>query len=97
MFGPVARPPRVPWINPERRTSLILAAVLAALVLIGAGFGIGYAVAPSGDHHGDYYRYGPMMRDGYGPGKLLPRMQRPNLPYPGNPVPTAATPSPTSS
>jgi hypothetical protein len=56
IFAPVPRAPRVPWVNPARRGNVIAAAVIAAVVLIGAGIGIGYAVAPSDrDHH----RMGP--------------------------------------
>lgn len=56
-FAPVARPPRVPWVNPARRTQLVGWSVVAALLLIGAGFGIGYAVGGSDDDH-------------YGPGRM---------------------------
>jgi hypothetical protein len=38
-------------VNPDRRGHVIGAAIIAALLVLGAGFGIGYAAAPSGDHH----------------------------------------------
>src|SRR4051812_41285549 len=52
-FAPVMRPPRVPWVNPDRRSHILGAGVLGGLVVLAAGFGIGYAAAPSG--HGDHH------------------------------------------
>jgi hypothetical protein len=101
-FAPVAREPRVPWVNPERRSHILGAGILAGLVLLAAGFGIGYGVAPSGHgRHGDMR----MERGGYFPGRMLPG---PGGQFPGNgqrrlpgaPAPTSpavpATPTPTS-
>jgi hypothetical protein len=91
--APFAPVPRVPWINPQRRGQLIGAAVVAALVLLGAGFGIGYAAAPSGPDHGVRIERGV-------PGKLLgPYGRHPNRPFPGAPKlrpSTVPTPTPSS-
>lgn len=67
-FAPV---PRVPWVNPDRRGHLAATGVAAAVLLLAAGFGIGYAAAPD---HGNHYRHVRMH-----PGMLR---QAPNL-YPG--------------
>jgi hypothetical protein len=65
VFAPVPRAPRVPWVNPARRSHVVGAAVIGTVVALGAGFGIGFAVAPSdNDHHRPY----DMYRNGYGPG-----------------------------
>jgi hypothetical protein len=104
VFAPVPRPPRTPWINPARRGHIVGAAIIAALVLIAGGFGIGYAAAPSGDRHDNPYRmyrggYGPMMGDPMGGRFVGPGMRgnRNNpFPAPGAPA-TPATPTPSSS
>jgi hypothetical protein len=94
-FTPVPRAPRVPWFNPQRKAAIVGGGVAAALVLLGAGFGIGYAVAPSGHHD----RYGPAYRSGFGPemhGRYLPdRLPRGEFPFPRGPqhMPTPTTPS----
>jgi hypothetical protein len=87
-------------VNPERRSHILGAGILAGLVLLAAGFGIGYGVAPSGHgRHGDMR----MERGGYFPGRMLPGGQFPGngqRRLPGAPVPTSpavpATPTPTS-
>ncbi len=94
------RPPRVPWVNPDRRLHLTGAAIVAGLILLGGGFGIGWAASSGGDHHQDFRGHygdlrGPgMMRGGYPgqlPGGQLPRRQFPNP----NPPATGAAPSAT--
>lgn len=68
-FAPLPRAPRVPWVNPARRGHVVGAAIVGALIALGAGFGIGFAVAGSGDGgHGHMYRNGyyPDMRDHMG-------------------------------
>src|SRR4051812_15376608 len=98
-FAPVMRPPRVPWVNPDRRSHILGAGVLGGLVVLAAGFGIGYAVAPSGHHD-----RGPELRierggGAYFPGRMVPGPAG-QFPGPGNrprrlpaPVPSAATPT----
>jgi len=99
-----------PWVNPAKRTNAIIGSLIAALVLLGAGFVVGVHV---GRHHdrNDGFRVergvqgygwmpdsGPMMRrDGriyYAPGGV-------GLMQPGGPgapgAPTAPTPSPAKS
>jgi hypothetical protein len=71
-FVPVSRAPRVPWVNPVRRTHVVVAAVAGALIFGGAGVAVGYAIAPDG-HHGATFRNGPVIGpDGeqlpFGPG-----------------------------
>ncbi|MDT4912553.1 MAG: hypothetical protein QOC66_1681, partial [Pseudonocardiales bacterium] len=84
-FAPVVREPRVPWINPDRRSHLLGAALIGALLVLGAGFGIGYAVAPS-----DHDRNGPQRFERGGPnfqgppGQLAPGRQRGQFPGGGN-------------
>jgi hypothetical protein len=110
-FAAVPRPPRVPWVNPDRRPHVIGSAIVAALVLLGAGFGIGYAAAPS-----DHGRYGPQHmqpgmqfqpgQGGIAPGRIGkfpgPGKQRPggpgNAPFPASSTPVApSTPAAPSS
>jgi hypothetical protein len=104
VFQPVPRAPRVPWVNPDRRSQVVGSSIIAALVLLGAGFGIGYA--SSSDGHGDsgparMERGGgfpPGLREGrvgHFPGGQLPgNHQRGMYPLPATAVP--ATPAPTS-
>jgi hypothetical protein len=69
----VPQTPKAPWVNPDRKRHLLAAAIIAALVLVGAGFGIGYAAAPSGDHGDRIHRgYFPGERIGVAPGGRLP-------------------------
>ena len=86
--------PRVPWVNPQRRSQLALGAVVAGLVLLGAGFGIGYAAAPSGPDHGVM-----RIQGGYPPRLVGPYGRLPNRQFPGGPrrpAPSrASTPTPT--
>jgi hypothetical protein len=92
-FAPVPRPPRMPWINPARRAHVAGASVVAALALLGAGVGIGWAAAPGGHREAPY-------RMEFRPGYYLPGMggylpHRFHWPVPPAPVP-AGTPSPTT-
>jgi hypothetical protein len=104
-FAPVPRPPRVPWLNPARRTQFAGSAIVAAVLLIGAGFGIGYAVGGSKDDDG----HGMMDRGRYmlpydmrgelrlGPnGYPMPRLSKLPLISPST-VTVTVTPSPASS
>jgi hypothetical protein len=60
-FAPVYK---APWINPGKRTSFVIAAVVAAVVLLGCGFVAGAAVA----HHRDGNRIVRFERGGqFGP------------------------------
>ncbi|MFN2562984.1 MAG: hypothetical protein ABR571_17035 [Jatrophihabitans sp.] len=69
-------------MNPDRRTHILGAGILGGLVVLAAGFGIGYAVAPSGHHE-----RGPMMRfergGAYFPGHMVPGPAG-QFPAPGN-------------
>jgi hypothetical protein len=89
----------VPWTNPDRRAHIIGSSVIAGLVLLGAGFGIGYA-SSSGDHG----RPGPRLERGGGfpPGLRNGQVGRyPIGPLPANrgrgnhPLPGATAVSPT--
>jgi hypothetical protein len=99
-FQPVYRPPRAPWVNPARRSHLVGAAVVAGLVLLAAGFGIGYAAAPSGHNgpqrieRGGGYLPGQGQLRG-GPGGQFPgngQRQGPGFPRQG-PTSVPATPA----
>jgi hypothetical protein len=107
VFAPVPRAPRVPWVNPARRGNVIAAAVIAAVAFIGAGIGIGYAIAPSDRDHHERYRMGPgiyMVPGEYGgqgyypmPGKLRPGKRMGNFPNgPGTPAPAVPSGSSTN-
>ena len=99
-FAAIPRAPRVPWINPARRGHVTATAIGAALVVLLAGIGIGWAVTPT--HH--RYRFVPAFRfmpGGYFPGELrnpygYPRFPKypPTYPTPTS-VPTAPAPSST--
>ncbi len=81
IFQAIPRPPRVPWVNPDRRSHVIGSSVIAGLVLLGAGFGIGYA--SSSDSHD---RSGPVRLQrggGFPPGLRDGRM----MPFPGHQLP----------
>jgi hypothetical protein len=102
-FAAVPRPPRVPWVNPARKTQLAGWAVVASVLLIAAGFGIGYAVAGSDDHHrrpGMMYPARHMPYDMHGrlrpaPNHYpMPRMS--HGPLVGPTVTVTVTPSPAS-
>jgi hypothetical protein len=98
-FAPVTRAPRVPWVNPARRAHVVGVAAASALVLLGAGIGIGWAAG--GDGPGGHGGYPMQLRPAYYPGGPgapgLPGRGRlkHQFPLPGQ-LPTAATPSPTS-
>jgi hypothetical protein len=97
-LAPVARAPRVLWVNPARRSHVAGTAAIAGLVLLGAGFGIGWAASDGGhDHGGPGYRLqigpanfpnGPLR--GHFPGQV------PYRPLPRQAPTAPATPSPTS-
>ena len=88
-----------PWLNPAKRTKTLVAALVAAVVLLAAGFAIGVGV---GDHHGR--RGGAQIeRGGYGwiPNNGGPVLRRGGVLYgpgqngvrPGNLIPRQATTS----
>jgi hypothetical protein len=83
-FAPV---PREPWVNPSRRGQLASIGLVAALVCLGAGIGIGVAI--SGDDHRDRGRQPIVMLPGrgYGPGPAIygPRGRFGWWPVPGHP------------
>src|SRR5690348_12855477 len=58
---------REPWLNPAKRTSVILIGAAAAVVLLALGFLLGLGLAGGGHRHG--LRMGPGM---YGRGMLGP-------------------------
>jgi hypothetical protein len=91
----------VPWVNPDRRFHVIGSSVIAGLVLLGAGFGIGYASSSGGHGPGPVRMergggFPPGLRDGRVgrfPGGQLPG----NRPRGANPLPgaTSVAPAPT--
>lgn len=90
--------PREPWVNPARRRGVLVGAVVAALVLFGGGFGIGYAVAPGGHDEGPF-RGGYLVPGRVGRLGLLPGGLREPGRYPpfGSPSASPSTPSPSPS
>jgi hypothetical protein len=64
-FAPVPRRPRLPWINPARRGLITAVGVVTALVLFGAGIGVGVAIGDDGHHRNGP---GPFQRVGDGQG-----------------------------
>jgi hypothetical protein len=85
-------------VNPDRRAQVIGAAAAGALILLGSGIGIGWAVSGNGHHRGGVYRM--ELRPGYfpgGPGGAMTRRFPHGFPgqrqIPRAPVPT---PSPTA-
>ena len=98
-FAPIPRPPKSPWIAPQRKGAVIGISVAAALVLLLAG-GVIDRVAFDNDHPARSVEFGgPGPRYLPGP-QLKPRM--PQLPGQGNrnhprPQPSSVpTPSETS-
>ena len=53
---------REPWVNPRKRAPLATVAAVAALVLLGAGIGIGAAAVGGNDYSHGWMRY---ERNGY--------------------------------
>jgi hypothetical protein len=109
-FAPVARPPRAPWINPERRWHVASTAIGAAVVALAVGFGIGVAAGDGRDRGDHRMERGYYMGPGGGMGvpgeRHFPRNgQLPGYPggpgntqLPGNPgQPSAAPTSPSAS
>lgn len=96
-FAPV---PREPWINPGRRTQVAGVGLIAALAMLGAGIGIGFAV--SGNDHPDRPRDMLIMprHFGYGPAVYGPRGDVGVWPMPGGPYDNgggSASPAPAPS
>jgi hypothetical protein len=92
-FAPIPRPPRTPWIAPQRKGAVIAISIVAALALLGAGVGIGAAAFGATDNHGPvrFERPGPYGGQGF-PG--FPNGPRHRTPAPR---PTTPTPSPSPS
>ena len=84
-FAPVVR---TPLVNPQRRGAVAGFAAGALVVALAAGFGIGYAVAPSHDGRGHH-----RMERGYYPGGqmgggMMPRQRQiPNGQFPNGRMP----------
>ncbi len=86
-FAPIPRPPKSPWIAPQRKGAVIGISVAAGLALMLAG-GVIDRVAFDNDHPGRSVQFG------YLPGpKMMPRM--PQLP-PGNGKRNRPWPNPSS-
>jgi hypothetical protein len=93
-FAPVAKEP---WFNPAKRTSIVIAAIVLALVLLGGGIVIGAASVNHRDR--TVVRYGPQDAQRVGPANgARARLGRPGAGFGHNgqlaPVPSAsATPT----
>lgn len=100
-FAPVARAPRTPWVNPDRRVQVVVAAIVGALVFGGGGVLVGHALTANGhDRDGvGRVRLGPDVRPpGFGPGYRVPgpgrqRHNVPNAPTVPNPAPSGSATS----
>lgn len=91
-FAPVLR---VPWVNPQRRWHLVVSAVIVALIVFGAGIGVGHVIT-DGTHvvrvrtpFGNGRFAGP---GGGFPGRELPGRQRKNT-VPGQSGSSSSAPS----
>jgi len=89
----VPRPPKVPWIAPQRKGAVIAIAIAAALVFLGAGVGIGAAAFGGSDRHGPVR----IERPRYGEGPLPGYPGIPKGPRHHQLPPSTPTPSPTAS
>jgi len=92
--------PKTPWINPAKRTPLIVSTVVALLVALGAGIGIGIAIGDSGHPGGRITIEGPrggqIQFPGQGQRKFPLNGQSgarlvPNAPSPGSGSPSASS------
>jgi hypothetical protein len=92
-FAPVAREP---WVNPAKRASLVLAAVLVGLLLCGGSFVVGVAVG----HHRGGQRSGPQLPMGPYRGQVFGRQGRMGAPRQFPPLrnmgPPRGVPAPSS-
>jgi len=91
-----------PWVNPAKRTNAIIGSLIAALVLLGAGFVVGVHVGRHHDHNVGFRMERGVQGYGWMPG-TGPMMRRAPMYYVPGPgmmkpgVPTAPTPSPAKS
>ena len=88
-FAPVPRPPKTPWIAPQRKLAVTAIAIAAALVLLVLGGVGGWAIS---DHSGSTRNVqfvGPGFRDGqrHFPGPNGGPRHIPRLPAPVTPTP----------
>jgi hypothetical protein len=95
-FQPAWRPPREPWINPNRRAHVALVALVGAAVVflvgVAGGWVVGHRHHVFGPEHGypGYYRHGPPV--------FVPWPERtyvtPAVPFPPAPSSVSAVPTP---
>lgn len=100
VFAPQQRAPRAPWVNPARRSKLTAVAVGAAVVLFGAGFGIGWAASDGGGGHGghrDWMRHPGYMQPYQGGPRFVPpgHQRKPKQPRPAQSATVAPNPTKT--
>ena len=67
-FAPVARAPRVPWVNPARRTQVVLTSLVAAAVIFFIGLAGGWAIHHDGSVGRAPFKYGRAFPGPTGPG-----------------------------
>jgi hypothetical protein len=92
-FAPIPRPPKSPWIAPQRKGAVIGISVAAGLALLLAGGVIDRVAFDDNDHPGRSVQFGgPGYRYLPGP-QMMPRM--PQLP-PGNGKRNRPGPNPSS-
>jgi hypothetical protein len=98
-FAPVARAPRTPWVNPDRRVHVAAAVILTALIFGGGGILIGNAIADNDHDRGTHRMYrmpGLYGRDGQQlPGRIAPVPKFPRQLPSGFPTPAQPAPTPT--
>jgi hypothetical protein len=89
-FAPVPRPPRTPWIAPQRKFAATAIAIAAAVVLLVVGGVAGWAIADRGPQ----VRNVQFDRPGFGDGpRQFPGPNGGHRNFPRVPLPSA-TPSP---
>ena len=92
-FAPIPRPPKTPWIAPQRKAAVTGIAIAAAVVLVAAG-AVGDRLVSNDDHGSRIVQFdGPGFGRGQGP-RMLPGPGMPGKRYHLSPVPT---PSPSAS
>ncbi len=96
-FAPIARPPKTPWIAPQRKPAVIAIAIAAAVMLLLIGGVSGWAIFDAGNGHPT--RNVQFDRPGFGNGpRVFPngpdgngRRNFPRIPVTPTPAPSTTS------